>query len=113
MAELRTVLQLRPPLGEGVPDLEERLRGQFASFFTLSRRDGLTTEALLERASHAADHAHSKANKSDTKAGIATIVGKAERMAAMTRAKQELTLQTEVFFWRSNPRIYKMQLPKR
>jgi hypothetical protein len=68
LAELRTVLQLRPPLGEGVPDLEERLRGQFASFFTLTRRDGLTTEALLERASHAADHADSEANKSDTEA---------------------------------------------
>jgi NACHT domain len=63
LAELRTVLRLRPPLGEGVPDLEERLRGQFASFFTLTRRDGLTTEALLERASHAGT------NKSDTEAG--------------------------------------------
>jgi len=68
LAELRAVLQLRPPLGEGVPDLEERLRGQFASFFTLTRRDGLTTEALLERASHIADHAYSEANKSDTEA---------------------------------------------
>ena len=30
-----------------MPDLEDRLRGQFASFFTLSRKDNLTTEQLL------------------------------------------------------------------
>jgi hypothetical protein len=78
LAELRTVLQLRPPLGEGVPDLEERLRGQFASFFTLTRRDGLTTEALLERASYAADHAYSEANKSDIESGDDDDSGKSE-----------------------------------
>lgn len=54
LAELKAVLELRPPIGEGVPDLEERLRSQFASFFVLKRRDGLTTEALLERAAHIA-----------------------------------------------------------
>ena len=32
----------------GMPDLEDRLRGQFASFFTLSRKDNLTTEQLEE-----------------------------------------------------------------
>lgn len=66
LAELRTVLQLRPPLGEGVPDLEERLRGQFASFFTLTRRDGLTTEALLERAG---DQSEPNGKDFDTESG--------------------------------------------
>ncbi|KAL8951562.1 MAG: hypothetical protein Q9222_002472 [Ikaeria aurantiellina] len=46
LGEMDTILKLRPPLGEGMPDLEERLRGQFASFFTLSRKDNLTTEQL-------------------------------------------------------------------
>jgi Cdc6-like AAA superfamily ATPase len=63
LAELRTILRLRPPLGEGVPDLEERLRGQFASFFSLTRLDGLTTEALLERA---AEKSYAEGDVSDT-----------------------------------------------
>jgi hypothetical protein len=67
LAELKTVLQLKPPLGEGVPDLEERLRGQFASFFILTRRDGLTTAALLERTANAAESA--QIVDSDTEAG--------------------------------------------
>lgn len=50
--ELDSILKLCPPLGEGVPDLEKRLRDQFASFFTLKRKDGLTTEALLELAAN-------------------------------------------------------------
>lgn len=32
-----------------MPDLEDRLRGQFASFFTLSRKDNLSTEQLQLR----------------------------------------------------------------
>ena len=32
-----------------MPDLEDRLRGQFASFFTLSRKDNVTTEQLQLR----------------------------------------------------------------
>ena len=36
-------------LCRGMPDLEDRLRGQFASFFTLSRKDNITTEQLQLR----------------------------------------------------------------
>ncbi|KAL8833596.1 MAG: hypothetical protein Q9170_004179 [Blastenia crenularia] len=49
LGEMDTILKLSPPLGEGMPDLEESLRGQFASFFTLSRSDNLTTEKLQSR----------------------------------------------------------------
>jgi hypothetical protein len=64
--ELDSILRLRPPLGEGVPDLEKRLRDQFASFFTLKRKDGLTTEALLERAAHVAENWSSAHSDADT-----------------------------------------------
>ncbi|KAL8709500.1 MAG: hypothetical protein Q9220_005742 [cf. Caloplaca sp. 1 TL-2023] len=46
LGEMDTILKLRPPLGEGLPDLEERLRESLASLFTLSRKDNLTTEQL-------------------------------------------------------------------
>ena len=46
LGQMDTVLKLRPPIGEGKPDLEESLRGQFSSFFTLKREDGKTTEEL-------------------------------------------------------------------
>lgn len=53
LGELDVILKLRPPVGEGMPDLEDRLRGQFASFFTLTREDNLTTEGLQHRARQA------------------------------------------------------------
>lgn len=46
LGEMDIILKLRPPIGEGMPDLEDRLRGQFASVFTLYRDDGRTTEDL-------------------------------------------------------------------
>ena len=50
LGELRLLLQLRPPIGEGLPDLEDRLRGMYAQFFTLTRTDGRTTEDLQKLA---------------------------------------------------------------
>ncbi|KAG8533475.1 uncharacterized protein KY384_002258 [Bacidia gigantensis] len=46
LGEMDVILKLRPPVGEGMPDLEDRLRGQFASFFILNREDSKTTEDL-------------------------------------------------------------------
>lgn len=53
LGELDVNLKLRPPVGEGYPALEDDLRGQFASFFDLSRADGQTTEDLQRRAEQA------------------------------------------------------------
>ncbi len=50
LGELDVILKLRPPQGEGMLDLEDRLRGQFASFFTLTRDDGKITEDLIRDA---------------------------------------------------------------
>jgi hypothetical protein len=50
LGELKLLLQLRPPIGEGLPDLEDRLRGMYAQFFTLTRIDGRTTEDLQKLA---------------------------------------------------------------
>ncbi|KAI9792037.1 MAG: hypothetical protein M1835_008091 [Candelina submexicana] len=47
LGELDVILKLRPSVGEGMLDLEDRLRGQFASFFTLTREDAKTTEDLI------------------------------------------------------------------
>ena len=47
LAELDIILRLRSAEREPVPDLEERLRGLFASFFTLIRSDGKATEDLV------------------------------------------------------------------
>lgn len=44
LGELHVILKLRPPVGEGNRLLEQRLRGSFASFFTLTREDGSGTE---------------------------------------------------------------------
>ena len=46
LGQMDVVLKLRGPFGEGMPDLEDRLRGQFASFFTLEREDGMTNGSL-------------------------------------------------------------------
>ena len=46
LGEMDVILKLRPSIGEGMPNLEDRLRGQFSSFFTLYRDDNLTTEDL-------------------------------------------------------------------
>ena len=51
LGELKFLLQLRPPVGEGLPDLEDRLRDNYASFFILTRSDGKTTEDLRRLAS--------------------------------------------------------------
>ncbi len=46
LGQMDVILKLRGEIGEGMPDLEERLRDQFSSFFTLEREDNLTTESL-------------------------------------------------------------------
>ena len=46
LGQMDVILKLRGEIGEGVPDLEDRLRGQFSSFFTLDREDTKTTESL-------------------------------------------------------------------
>jgi len=50
LGELDVALKLVPPVGEGVPTLEDDLRQLYASFFTLTRVDGKTTEDLQEQA---------------------------------------------------------------
>ena len=46
LGQMDVILKLRGQFGEGVGDLEERLRDQFSSFFTLEREDKKTTESL-------------------------------------------------------------------
>ena len=46
LEELDTILKLKSPEGDGVFYLEGKLRKQFASFFSLTREDGLSTADL-------------------------------------------------------------------
>ena len=46
LGQMDVILQLRGKFGEPMYDLEDRLRGQFSSFFTLEREDTMTTESL-------------------------------------------------------------------
>ena len=46
LGQMDVILKLRGEFGEGVADLEDRLRDQFSSFFTLEREDKMTTESL-------------------------------------------------------------------
>ena len=46
LGQMDVILQLRGKFGEPMYDLEDRLRGQFSSFFTLEREDNMTTESL-------------------------------------------------------------------
>jgi tetratricopeptide (TPR) repeat protein len=46
LGELDTILRMKSPDGDGVLNLENMLRKQYASFFTLVRDDGLTTADL-------------------------------------------------------------------
>ena len=46
LGQMDVILKLRGEFGEGMPDLEERLRDQYSSFFILEREDKLTTESL-------------------------------------------------------------------
>ncbi|KAI9715560.1 MAG: hypothetical protein M1812_005864 [Candelaria pacifica] len=50
LGELDAILTLRSMVGEGMVDLEDRLRGQFASLFVLTRKDGKTTKELVRSA---------------------------------------------------------------
>lgn len=52
---LDAVLTLNSPTGDSVIYLEGRLRKQYASFFTLTREDGLSTADLYNEALHQAD----------------------------------------------------------
>lgn len=52
LGELDTIMKLLSPIGEALPDLEEKLRLKFASFFILEREDKLTTEGLQHLARH-------------------------------------------------------------
>lgn len=55
LGQMDVILKLRGEFGEGMPDLEDRLRNQFSSFFTLERKDKMTT-ASLEFATHDIRH---------------------------------------------------------
>lgn len=46
LGQMDVILKLRGEFGEGMPDLEDRLRDQFSSFFTLEREDNMTTQTL-------------------------------------------------------------------
>ena len=46
LGQMDVILKLRGKFGEPMYDLEDRLRGQFSSFFTLERKDKMTTESL-------------------------------------------------------------------
>ena len=46
LGQMDVILKLRGEIGEGMPDLEDRLRDQFSSFFILEREDKMTTESL-------------------------------------------------------------------
>ena len=46
LGQTDVILKLRGEFGEGMPDLEDRLRDQFSSFFILEREDKMTTESL-------------------------------------------------------------------
>ena len=63
LGELDAVFRLKSPDGEGLLYLEGKLRKQFASFFTLTREDNLTTADLQAPKSKLADD-------EDTEAGI-------------------------------------------
>ncbi|OBT90407.1 hypothetical protein VE02_00688 [Pseudogymnoascus sp. 03VT05] len=54
LAEINSVLKWRSDIGEGMIGLERSLRTQFASFFTLTRQDGLST-ADLQKLQHGAE----------------------------------------------------------
>ena len=72
LGQMDVILKLRGEIGEGMPDLEDRLRDQFSSFFILEREDKMTTESLQfqnsdihheiisheERSSHQASELH-------------------------------------------------------
>ena len=46
LGQMDVILQLRGKFGEPMYDLEDRLRGQFSSFFIVEREDKMTTESL-------------------------------------------------------------------
>lgn len=46
LGEIKLLLELREPVGEGLPDLELYLREDYRSLFVLDRQDGKTTEDL-------------------------------------------------------------------
>ena len=50
MGEIKLLLELREPIGEGLPDLEFYLREDYRSLFVLDRKDGKTTEDLRRMA---------------------------------------------------------------
>lgn len=54
LGQIDTIMKLRSPISETLPDLEELLRLKFASFFILEREDKRTTEDLqhLARPTH-------------------------------------------------------------
>jgi hypothetical protein len=55
LGELDLVLRLRSPSGDGLLALEDALRTQFASFFSLTREDGLTTGELQRNLTQSLD----------------------------------------------------------
>lgn len=69
LGQMDVILKLRGKLGEGMPDLEDRLRDQFSSFFTLQREDNQTTESLQLRAQVVRHEIISHAEHSSDQAG--------------------------------------------
>lgn len=50
LGELKLILELKEPVGEGLPGLETYLREEYRSLFVLDRKDGKTTEDLRRMA---------------------------------------------------------------
>lgn len=70
LGQMDVILKLRGEFGEGVPDLEDRLRGQFSSFFTLEREDKMTTESLQLEMQNLRHHIIAHEEHSSDQAGV-------------------------------------------
>lgn len=69
LGELDTILKFKSPDGDGMIYLEEALRKQFASFFSLTREDGLST-AELQMVSQTSDEADDKVEQTGPEEGF-------------------------------------------
>jgi tetratricopeptide (TPR) repeat protein len=69
LGELDMILKLKSPTGDGLISLEASLRIQFASFFSLTRTDGQTTEDLQRMPENSAQSdSESEADEPETEA---------------------------------------------
>lgn len=72
LGELDTILKLNSPEGDSMIYLEEDLRMQFASFFSLTREDGLST-AELQSVRHTGDETDDEAENSGPDEGFEDV----------------------------------------